>query len=270
MVNVSMESLQDMIARTMASQLSGLTGQLDEFRTEIKSDIQAVQSQCTGAVLLATSATAAVSQLRSEVEEHKYDPYQVLLRSKVMVAGAVKLDLTPQQRSSWRQRAAAAEQALQEALKNCRALVEIKGDTEWELLDVDAWEIRRGRNAGKYNVVFSVLKLDDAAILLGNRSALFTEKQLSLRVWLSNAEMRNKKTVWECKAFQAAVQQVREKPRGTRGYTMGWDLDRAFTVIAGKRQYWTAASVQQQEEATAGAAAPAGGAGTSGAAAMEH
>jgi hypothetical protein len=246
---------------------------LNNFRAVVDQQIGAVNDTAIRAVELASGADAVAKQVKQQQEQTNYSPYNLMQRGKVWTAGPFLLGLTQEQQRDPLQRAQAANTAVTAALGS---VIKSEPAVHWELFDVMVYEIRKGVNAGKSNVVFAVLKAEDAELIRRHRAALQSQKGLSFRTWLTDEELSNKKKVWEHPAFTAAVQQVRSKPRGTRGYTMGWELDRAFTVVAGARTYWSADSIQQasaQVAAGAGAgvaAAAAGGAGPSKAAAMEQ
>jgi hypothetical protein len=250
--------------------LSGvMDDRFDKFRLAVDRQIGVVNDTAIKAVEIATGTDAVVKQFVRQQLEIKYDSRNLMERSKTYVAGPFQLGLTQEQQRVPLQRAKVAAAAVTAVLGN---VIKSEPVVHWELFDVLVYPIRKGASAGKSNVVFSVQKAEDAELIRRNRAVLQSQKGISFRTWLTDQELSNKKKVWEHPAFKAAVEQVREKPRGTRGYTMGWELDRAFTVVAGVRTYWSADSIQQASaQAAAGAAAAAAaGAGPSGGAAMEQ
>lgn len=254
---------------------------VDDAIKPVTAQIASVDAKAGQALERANAAAAQITQLQQQADEAKYDRDNLMQRNKRQVLGPFRLEITAEQLRDPLQRAKVGTAAVTDALSR---VVKREPAEHWELFDVRLIELKQGQHRGKYNVVFSVQKAEDAEIIRRHGAQLWSSKQLSLRVWLTDAEVANRKKVYEHQAYKEAVQLVRSKPRGTRGYTMGWDLDRAFTVIASQRTYWSAASIQQAAApaAAGGAAAPAAaaaaaaggadgaGAGTSGATAMEH
>ena len=128
----------------------------------------------------------------------------------------------------------------------------------------------KGKDRGLHRVVFTLPKVDDARLILAKRDKLKqkqlggqAEKKVSVWVDLTEQERANKKLIESNKAFQDAkkrISDVREaqraadaRPNGTQGlFSMGWDLDRAYTIEAGVKREWHADSLpvaeQQQQQ----------------------
>lgn len=82
------------------------------------------------------------------------------------------------------------------------------------------------------------------------------QQEVSVSVWvnLTKQEIANKRRIREHKDFKAAEARISQARRQGRrqGNSMGWDLDRGFTIENGVKRVWLADALpvggQQQQE----------------------
>lgn len=118
----------------------------------------------------------------------------------------------------------------------------------------------KGQHKGKHIIAFTVMKVEEARMIKDNKQQL-RQEGYPVREWCTDEDLAIRRVIRGNAEFQKAAEEVKKHPN-TRGYTMRFEMDRGFTVVARVRTYWTIESIKQQAaQAAAAAAAAAGGQG---------
>jgi len=204
------------------------------------------------AVTVATAAEATAKGVQKLMFNAKYASSNLIERKKRMAISPLEIG--------------SQQQGLIEAARSVLVGVLASGTGEpqphWEPHDIEVIPMK-GKQQGKYIVLFKVQTKEDADLIMRKKQQLKQRHtELFVRVWLDKEEADNKQKVMSHLAFKEAQAIVLGKPKHTAGYKMGWDLDRAFTIINGQKTYWHADDLQQSaaQEGAAGGAAGGDGA----------
>lgn len=203
---------------------------------------------------MATAAEATAKGVQKQLYDAKYARNNVLERNKRMVISPMTLDQQLLEQKGPRE---AARTALVGVLGRATG----EPQQHWEPIDIQVIPMK-GKQQGKHMVIFKMLDDADVQLIMSKKGKLKQgNAELFIRVWLDQEEAANKKIVMAHPAFKEAKDIVFSKPKHTEGYRMGWDLDRAYTIINGQKTYWHADDLKRAAQAgAAGGTSDEGGA----------
>lgn len=246
-----------LLAPEALAQIQSLFQQGFEFNIKpLAEQIAAGNATALQAVAVATAAEAVAKGVQKQLYAEKYARRNVMEREKTISISPLKIVFGERQ-----DRSEAA----------CKAVLGVLGkytgepQEYWQELLSDFVIIpQKGKQQGKYTVTFKVQKWEDARLIMkSSKKEQFQQGQQKLytRVWLEQHEADNKKRILQHPAFREASDIIFSKPQNMPGkvYKMGWDLDRAYTIIDGVKTYWYADDLQQpaaQGEGPSGGVAP--------------
>jgi hypothetical protein len=220
--------------------------------------ITAVNQTAVQSLTVATAAEAIAQGVQQQLYSEKYADPNMRQRNKRISISPLDLEVDRQQQGR-QALTLAARKAVERVLGSS-----IKSEPQdyWDLFDIEVIPCKKGsKQQGRFVVIFSVQKSEDAKLIMLNRKELKQGgRELVTRVWLTKQEESNKKKVMAHPGWKEARDIIMAKPLLTPGYYLGWDLDRGFTVIAGQRTVWHADALQQPAGQGGAGAGPSSGA----------